>query len=170
MALVYENMPCAICLQPIPDPNHDTFATTMWGIRDPRFIQLDDTACHQSCIDNWPMRDEFIDYYNHHCNDELRINRRGHVCYKFRLDDFLLTKILMPIVVFFLLPGIPLGELRPLSDRWQRFCAILPLVVLPALVAFCVASYGWGRGMWISMGVWISVLIVSFITVRLMRD
>ncbi|KLU03477.1 hypothetical protein RISK_004481 [Rhodopirellula islandica] len=83
MALVWDGMPCAICGEPIADTSSgDMFALTMWGIADPRFVRVDDAAMHQSCIDGWDLRDEFVAYFNEHCSNELRVNRSGRVVYR----------------------------------------------------------------------------------------
>lgn len=82
MAMVWEGMPCALCRKPIPDPSRDTFAMTMHGFKDLRFVALDDSACHQRCIDQWELRDEFIAYFNQLYGNELFVNRRGHLVYR----------------------------------------------------------------------------------------
>ncbi|MDA7977684.1 MAG: hypothetical protein MPJ50_02805 [Pirellulales bacterium] len=83
MALVCDGMPCAICREPIADiANADIFATTYCAIDDPQFAPLDDSAMHQRCIDTWPLRDAYVEYYNAHCRRELRVNRRGNVVYR----------------------------------------------------------------------------------------
>lgn len=84
MALLDTGMPCAICGEPIADPSHDIFAMTMWGIDDPRFALLDDATCHQTCIDQWSLRDEFIDYFNRNCRNTLYIDRYGHIADRHR--------------------------------------------------------------------------------------
>ncbi len=60
----------------------DTFAMTMWGIDDERFVAL---AMPLSSVMYRPLelRDEFLAYYNRNCKNELFINRFGHVSYRF---------------------------------------------------------------------------------------
>jgi hypothetical protein len=72
MALLDNGMLCAICKKPILDVEKDElFCTTFLGIRDIRFVQLDDAAMHQCCIDQWPQRDDFVKYYNASFGDQL---------------------------------------------------------------------------------------------------
>jgi hypothetical protein len=126
------------------DASVEMFALTAWGICDPRFARLDDAACHQACIDNWDLRDEFIAYYNANCRDEIRINRRGHVCY--RTDWFeVFASGMMGVAAVFLLPALPILEFLPDSCFLQLFVS---LAFITVLVSSAVIASQWLGVIW----------------------
>ncbi len=82
MALLDDGMQCVICGKIIPCVDTEKlFCTTFHGIRDPRFKHLDDAAMHQSCLDEWGLRDAFVSYYNEKCENELQVVN-GSVVYR----------------------------------------------------------------------------------------
>ena len=147
MALTYDGMPCSLCGEPIVDPSRDTFVMTMWGIDDLRFVQLDDSACHQTCIDSWKLRDCFIEYCNRNCKEELFVDRAGHLRYRFDYINWAMNAGVLTLGIMFCLPtrylredcvAIPamdpgcvlVPEERMVSDFPDRFTDDFPVVLI----------------------------------------
>jgi hypothetical protein len=63
MALIYPNMPCSICREPLREGD-DIVATTHFigDLTDPLW-RFSDSAMHRSCFDRWEHRDEFTRRY-----------------------------------------------------------------------------------------------------------
>ena len=165
MALVDAGMPCALCGEPIIDPMHDTFAMTMWGIDDVRFAVLDDVACHQTCVDQWPLRDEFIDYYNCNCKDELYVDREGHVAYRFDYKHWLFNAIVLTFGI--LICGPPLALLEAdWRTRIARVTAVVaPYAMLAIVFAFCTIRWSFGVALLYGAVLWALAIAVAFAVV-----
>ena len=163
MALTWDGMPCAICGAPIQDTSESVFALTMWGITDPRFARLDDAAMHQACIDNWPLRDEFVAFYNHTCRDELRINRRGNVCYRIDWFDFAANTGLLTVFGFLLGPVMPFADYIPDDSCLVQSLIGLALVAVLVLTSVVTSSYlGVILGATTVFIVWLGLGLVAF--------
>lgn len=163
MALVDAGMPCALCRCPIDDPMRDTFAMTMWGIEDERFAILDDSACHQSCIDQWELRDEFVSYYNCNCKNELFVNRNGHVAYRFDYGNWLTEVILISFAVLFFSPSLAFLEL-PWRGRVTRTALfVAPYLLLAAFVLACTIKWSLGESLTYALVAWFVSTIVALL-------
>lgn len=108
---------------------------TMWGIDDARFARLDDSACHQACIDDWIYRDDFLEYYNRCCKNELFINRAGHVDYRFDYVTWIMNAVVLTLGILFLLPSFALLEFSPRNLAVRVALFLTPLALL--------ASFAW---------------------------
>jgi len=165
VALVFTGMSCALCRKPIDDPMHDTFATTMWGMDDLRFAVLDDSACHQVCIDRWKLRDEFIEYYNRNCKNELYVDRKGHVAYRFDYANWISRALTFAFGVVFCLPSLALLELN-FQTRTSRVGAfLLPYALLATLIAFCAIRWTFQLALLIGLISWATVTICALLAV-----
>jgi hypothetical protein len=167
MALTWNGMQCAICREPIQDTSRDILGFTAWAISDPRFARLDDAAVHQSCIDNWHLRDDFIDYYNQTCRDELRVNRRGHVCYRVDWFDTLTETGLVSVFGYLFLPVMPWAEHVPDDSCLIQSFVGLALIGLLVLAASVTASYlGALLGVTIILGLWLVLGLIAALVMR----
>ncbi|QDV22237.1 hypothetical protein Q31a_05210 [Aureliella helgolandensis] len=162
MALVNAGMPCALCGESIADPMRDTFAMTKWGIDDLRFAVLDDAACHQSCVDQWDLRDEFIGFYNRNCKNELYVDRRGHVAYRFDYAHWFFNA--MALTFGILICGPPLALLE--ADRHTRFSRvtafITPYAILAMVVISCTIWWSFGVALLYGAMLWGLAICVAF--------
>ncbi len=163
MALVDAGMPCALCRTPIEDPMRDTFAMTMWGIDDERFVVLDDAACHQSCIDRWELRDEFLAYYNRNCRNELFINRFGHVSYRFDYWNWIAGAMVVTFAVVFCSPSLALLELQWRTRTARRAVFLAPYLLLAAFVVVCTFSWSLGVAIMYAAIAWIITTILALV-------
>ena len=167
MALTWDGMPCAICGEPIRDTSNEIFALTMWGITDTRFARLDDAAMHQSCIDNWHLRDEFIAFYNENCRDELRVNRRGNVRYRIDWFDLAANAGLLTVFGFLFAPIMPLADRIP--DDSCLIQSLIGLALIGMLVAATIVAsnyLGVMLGVASVLGVWLSLGMISYVFMR----
>ena len=164
MALVNNGMPCAICGEPIEDVSKDIFALTFYGIRDRRFARLDDSACHQACIDNWHLRDEFISFYNKQCCNEIRIDRQGHVGYRFSWWESPFGEMLQLMFLFLIAPGLMLVRFLPDSDPvlWTVVGIVSSTLIVLAVVF--VVWWGW-LGMLVALMGWASLDAAAIVIV-----
>ncbi len=165
MALVDVGMPCALCGEPIADPMHGTFAMTMWGIDDLRFFSLDDAACHQGCVDQWKLCDEFIAYFNRNCKNQLYVDRHGHVAYRFDYAHWMLSALTLAFGI--LICGPPLALLEAgWRTRLARFTAVVsPYAILAIVVASCTIRWSFGVALLYGAMLWGLAIIVAFAVV-----
>ena len=139
----------------------DTFAMTMWGIEDERFAILDDSACHQSCIDQWELRDEFVNYYNCNCKNELLVNRNGHVSYRFDYRNWLTEVILISFAVLFCSPSLALLEFSWPSRVTRIAVFVTPYLLLAAFVLVCTIKWSLGEAVTYALVAWFVSTIVA---------
>lgn len=165
MAMVWEGMPCAICRQPIPDPAKDTFAMTMHGFKDRRFARLDDSACHQRCIDQWDLRDEFIDYFNQDFGNKLFVNRGGHVVYRYDYKNALFLLSMFAFGFTFLLPSIVFSELFA-SSRMRSLAFSLPFIALIIGVTYCSFHWSYVAVAKVSIAAWALASVTACFVAR----
>ena len=168
MAFTWNGMPCAICGEPIQDASRDVLGFPAWAISDPRFARFDDAAVHQSCIDGWHLRDEFVAHFNEHCHDELRVNRRGNVCY--RTDWFnAINKVrLQSVVGFLLLPWMLVAEC--LSNNSRFIQSIIGLIVIGVLVASSIVAsryFGVVLGISAVLAIWLTLGLIAYLLLRM---
>jgi hypothetical protein len=136
MALFVDGLCCPICGKPMYEDSDEIFGLTMWGIKDERFKILDDSCMHQACIDHWELRNEFLDYYNTNCCDELRINDEGRVYYERESDRLLGVITFIPVVL--ILPMLILSEL--FGDNFIGKIVALILTIALAIVSASLAT------------------------------
>ncbi len=165
MAMVSEGMPCALCGEPIPDPTKDTFAMTMHGFKDRRFVVLDDSACHQRCIDQWELREEFIDYFNQLHGNELFVNRRGHVVYRYDYKNALFLLSIFAFGFTFLLPSIVFSELF-VSSRMRSLAFALPFIALTIGFTYCSLHWSYVVAAKVSIAAWALASVASCFMAR----
>ena len=64
MALVvFGQSKCALCGKTL-ERDDEILGFPCVGILEPRFVRLDDSCIHQSCLDEWSDRDNFVEYWN----------------------------------------------------------------------------------------------------------
>ena len=133
----------------------------MWGIEDERFAILDDSACHQSCIDQWELRDEFVNYYNCNCKNELLVNRNGHVSYRFDYRNWLTEVILISFAVLFCSPSLALLEFSWPSRVTRIAVFVTPYLLLAAFVLVCTIKWSLGEAVTYALVAWFVSTIVA---------
>ena len=165
MALVDAGMPCALCGEPIAAPMYETFALTMWAIDDLRFAALADAACHQECVDQWKLRDEFMAYFNRNCKNQLYVDRHGHVAYRFDYADWMLSALTLTFGI--LICGPPLALLEAgWRTRLARFTAVVsPFAILAIVVAYCTIQWSFGVAALCGATLWALAIGVAFAVV-----
>ena len=161
MALVDAGMPCALCRSPIDDPMRDTFAMTMWGIDDDRFAMLDDGACHQACIDRWEHRDAFLVYYNRNCNDELYVDRNGHVSYRFDYAHWVVSASIMTFAILFCAPPLALLELKWHTPIARIIAFASPYLVLTGFILVCTTNWSLQTALTYGLIGWIAATLAA---------
>lgn len=162
MALVDAGMPCALCGEPIADPARDTFTLTMCGIEDLRFSILDDAACHQKCIDEWNLRDEFVDYYNRHCENELHVDCNGHVAYRSDRVHWTVSALTLSAAILLCGPALALLEV-PWRTRMARASAIVaPFAICAVVIAYCTVRWSVGTALLYGTVLWALAIVLAF--------
>ena len=155
MALVHNEMLCALCRKPIEGlEDGKFFATTYFGIDHPEFRKLDDAAVHGKCIAEWPLRDEFVAYYNKHCCNELKVTRGGDVVYRFSWFDLLTDTPISFVASAFLLPVLGFAEVFGSSTIAIAIAMSIPFVLTISMT--CVVTYFYGLlfGIFAAVGTW----------------
>jgi hypothetical protein len=158
MALIDDDMPCALCGKPIHS-DQEMFCTTAWGCRYRRFQLLEDTASHQECIDQWALRDEFIEYYNRNCGIELYLDGNGRVAYRPRWHD-IEQYIALAIGVPFL-PMLVLANYYE-DPKWMiAIKVVAPLVLVIAIIYVSSFSLTLAFSLLAGALAWVAMIIGS---------
>jgi hypothetical protein len=104
--LVTPDMKCPLCGEPFAD--RPVFSFTFVVIEDPRFKCFDDYAVHQTCLNEWELRDEFVAVWNERVDNTLltqkwRLVIQKDGTLKFEKDplwEHVLNSALLPLIYY----------------------------------------------------------------------
>ena len=161
MAVFDDETLCALCRQPIASTQRDSwFSTSFYGINHPVFSVLDDATAHGACVANWEHRDAFVEYYNTHCANELRIDRKGNIRYRRSWLDLTTNTALLYLVMPIFLPLLGWSRVPDRSCASLSAGALIP-VFTTAAVGFLAAFHFGAVSGWASVIVSWSAFVFS---------
>ncbi|QDT03895.1 hypothetical protein K227x_22800 [Rubripirellula lacrimiformis] len=139
---------------------------TMHGFDDPRFAILDDAVCHQRCLDNWELKQEFVSYANENFGVGLALTHGGQVIYRpeivARSKDFLV----IAVVALLGLPSLAINRLIGRTDVSVAMFLIVPVAVL----SLSICAILMGVPAWVCIATWVGLSIGSLASIWYRTD